>query len=89
MHSAVYLQRLLPQSYTEGDDRLRALFQNRLIKEVAHELGHTFGLRQGVDRSQKRYVYPSRLHICTLFFSVTRMVIVSIVYYYMINHFKE
>jgi predicted Zn-dependent protease len=47
MHSAVYFQRLLPHSYTEGDDRLRALFQNRLIKEVAHELGHTFGLRQG------------------------------------------
>jgi archaemetzincin len=43
--AAVYLQRLLPHSYTDRDDRLRDLFQNRLIKEVAHELGHTFGLR--------------------------------------------
>jgi archaemetzincin len=43
--AAVYLQRLLPHSYTDGNDRLRDLFQNRLIKEVAHELGHTFGLR--------------------------------------------
>ena len=43
--AAVYLQRLLPHSYTDGDDRLRDLFQNRLIKEVVHELGHTFGLR--------------------------------------------
>jgi archaemetzincin len=43
--AAVYLQRLLPHSYTDRGDRLRDLFQNRLIKEVAHELGHTFGLR--------------------------------------------
>lgn len=43
--AAVYLQRLLPHSTTGDDNALRALFQNRLIKEVAHELGHTFGLR--------------------------------------------
>jgi archaemetzincin len=43
--AVVYLQRLLPHSDTDGDDRLRDLFQNRPIKEVAHELGHTFGLR--------------------------------------------
>lgn len=43
--AAVYFQRLLPHSYADGDDRLRDLFQNRLIKEVVHELGHTFGLR--------------------------------------------
>jgi archaemetzincin len=43
--AAVYLQRLLPHSDTDGEDRLGALLQNRLVKEVAHELGHTFGLR--------------------------------------------
>jgi hypothetical protein len=88
MHSAVYFQRLLPHSYTEGDDRLRALFQNR-HKEELPNWAILSDCDKGVDRSQKRYVYPSRLRICTLFFSVTRMVIVSIVYYYMINHFKE
>jgi predicted Zn-dependent protease len=42
---AFLMQRLLPYSDTDGDDRLRALFQNHLIKKVAHELGHTFGLQ--------------------------------------------
>jgi archaemetzincin len=42
--AAVYLQRLLPQ-YGNADNKLRSLFQDRLIKEVIHELGHTFGLR--------------------------------------------
>jgi archaemetzincin len=53
--AAVYLQRLLPHSYTDSDDRLRALFQNRLIKEVAHELGHTFGLRHCSSNSCVMY----------------------------------
>jgi archaemetzincin len=53
--AAVYLQRLLPHSYTDGDDRLRALFQNRLIKEVAHELGHTFELRHCTSNSCVMY----------------------------------
>jgi archaemetzincin len=43
--AAVYLQRLLPHSTVDDDNRLRALFQNRLIKEIVHELGHTFGLQ--------------------------------------------
>jgi archaemetzincin len=42
--AAVYLQRLLPHSDTDGEDRLGALLQNRLVKEVDHELGHTLGL---------------------------------------------
>jgi archaemetzincin len=53
--AAVYLQRLLPHSYTDGDDRLRALFQNRLVKEVAHELGHTFELRHCTSNSCVMY----------------------------------
>jgi archaemetzincin len=43
--AAVYLKRLLPNSTVDHDNKLRALFQNRLIKETVHELGHTFGLQ--------------------------------------------
>jgi archaemetzincin len=43
--AAVYLQRLLPHSTVDDDNKLRALFQNRVIKETVHELGHTFGLQ--------------------------------------------
>ena len=53
--AAVYLQRLLPHSYTDGDDRLRALFQNRLTKEVAHEQGHPFELRHCSSNSCVMY----------------------------------
>ena len=53
--AAVYLQRLLPHSSTDGNNRLRALFQNRLIKEVAHELGHTFELRHCSSNSCVMY----------------------------------
>ena len=53
--AAVYFQRLLPHSYTDGDDSLRAIFQNRLIKEVAHELGHTFELRHCSSNSCVMY----------------------------------
>ena len=53
--ASVYLQRLLPHSDIDGEERLRALFQNRLIKEVAHELGHTFGLRHCSSNSCVMY----------------------------------
>jgi archaemetzincin len=43
--AAVYLQRLLPHPAVNDDNRLRALFQSRLKKEVVHELGHTFRLQ--------------------------------------------
>ena len=42
--AAVYLHRLLPQD-GNGDNKLRTLLQDRLIKKAIHELGHTFGLR--------------------------------------------
>jgi archaemetzincin len=42
--SAIYLKRLLPtNSNNNGDPQI--LFQNRIVKEAIHEIGHTFGLR--------------------------------------------
>jgi archaemetzincin len=43
--AAVYFHRLLPHSTVDPDNKLRALFRNRVIKEAVHELGHTFGLQ--------------------------------------------
>jgi archaemetzincin len=44
--AAVYLQRLLLHDGNgDGDNKVRSLLQDRLIKEAIHELGHTFGLR--------------------------------------------
>lgn len=45
--AAVYFERLLPRNgnIDNNDSRLRTLFQERLVKEAVHELGHTFGLR--------------------------------------------
>jgi archaemetzincin len=43
--AVIYLQRLLPWSGDGSDNRLQTLFQDRLVKEAIHELGHTFGLR--------------------------------------------
>jgi len=44
--SAVYLQRLSPQRSGDNLPRdLQLLFQDRVVKEAIHELGHTFGLR--------------------------------------------
>jgi archaemetzincin len=43
--AAIYLQRLLPWSGDGSDNKLQTLFQDRLVKEAIHELGHTFGLR--------------------------------------------
>ena len=42
--SAIYLARLLP-SHGDNDKKLLNLFQDRIVKEAIHELGHTFGLR--------------------------------------------
>jgi archaemetzincin len=42
--SAIYLKRLLPSNSNGNGDSL-ILFQNRIVKEAIHEIGHTFGLR--------------------------------------------
>ena len=53
--AAVYFQRLLPHSYADGDDRLRDLFQNRLIKEVVHELGHKSKSVNDTDNKNEKF----------------------------------
>ena len=42
--SAIYLKRLLPPGGT-WDKKSLNLFQDRIVKEAIHEIGHTFGLR--------------------------------------------
>lgn len=42
--AAIYLKRLLPPGGTTDEKSLN-LFQNRIVKEAIHEIGHTFGLR--------------------------------------------
>jgi archaemetzincin len=42
--SAIYLKRLLPTNSNNNGDPPN-LFQNRIVKEAIHEIGHTFGLR--------------------------------------------
>ena len=42
--SAIYLTRLLPMTSIGNDESLK-LFQERVLKEAIHEIGHTFGMR--------------------------------------------
>jgi archaemetzincin len=42
--SAIYLKRLLPSGGI-ADKKSLSLFQDRIMKEAIHEIGHTFGLR--------------------------------------------
>lgn len=42
--SAIYLVRLHPLE-SNNDNALQKLFQDRMVKEAIHELGHTYGLR--------------------------------------------
>jgi archaemetzincin len=42
--SAIYLTRLLPLA-NKGNEKSLDLFQDRIVKEAIHEIGHTFGLR--------------------------------------------
>ena len=43
--AAVYLSRLRDELYVCRSDKKNNLFQQRVIKEAVHELGHAFGLR--------------------------------------------
>jgi archaemetzincin len=44
--AAIYLHRLRDQLYVcRSDENNNNLFEQRVIKEAVHELGHTFGLR--------------------------------------------
>ena len=43
--AAIYLHRLRDQLYVcRSDENNNNLFEQRVIKEAVHELGHTFGL---------------------------------------------
>lgn len=42
--SAIYLARLLPL-HSNVDKKFLNLFQDRIVKEAIHEIGHNFGLR--------------------------------------------
>jgi archaemetzincin len=43
--AAIYLPRLKDEFYVRKSDKINNLFEQRVIKESVHELGHTFGLR--------------------------------------------
>jgi archaemetzincin len=43
--AAIYLPRLRDELYVCRSDKKNNLFQQRVIKEAVHELGHAFGLR--------------------------------------------
>ena len=43
--AAIYLHRLRDEFYVRKLDKNNNLFEQRVIKEAVHELGHTFGLR--------------------------------------------
>lgn len=43
--SAIYLPRLREDLYVRKSDKKNNLFEQRVIKEAVHELGHAFGLR--------------------------------------------
>jgi archaemetzincin len=43
--AAIYLPRLRDEFYVRKSDKNNNLFEQRVIKEAVHELGHTFGLR--------------------------------------------
>jgi archaemetzincin len=43
--SAIYLPRLREELYVRKSDNKNNLFEQRVIKEAVHELGHAFGLR--------------------------------------------
>jgi archaemetzincin len=43
--AAIYLPRLRDEFYVSKSDKNNNLFEQRVIKEAVHELGHTFGLR--------------------------------------------
>ena len=43
--AAIYLPRLREEFYVRKSDKNNNLFEQRVIKEAVHELGHTFGLR--------------------------------------------
>jgi archaemetzincin len=43
--AAIYLARLREEFYVRKSDKNNNLFEQRVIKEAVHELGHTFGLR--------------------------------------------
>lgn len=42
--SAIFLTRLLPLT-GKSNEKLLGLFQDRIVKEAIHEIGHTYGLR--------------------------------------------
>jgi archaemetzincin len=43
--AAIYLPRLKDEFYVRKSGKVNNLFEQRVIKESVHELGHTFGLR--------------------------------------------